>query len=98
MLGCVLFVNIIYLRVGLMLKVMFLVVYFFKVMFCIVDLKELLDLKCILGNFIVYEFFGLVEKIIKIEILIDVVEIKENVDEFLLYSLILNFDIYIGVD
>lgn len=33
-----------------------------------------------------------------IEILIDVVEIKENVDEFLLYSLILNFDIYIGVD
>lgn len=57
---------------------MFLVVYFFKVMFCIVVLKELLDLKCI--YFKVYEFLVLVEKVVKIEILIDVVEIKENVD------------------
>lgn len=67
---------------------MFLVVYFFKVMFCIVDLKELLDLK----------YIGLVGRIENIVILIDRFEINENVDEVLLYGLILNFDMYIGVD
>lgn len=67
---------------------MFLVVYFFKVMFCIVDLNELLDLK----------FIWLVGRIENIVILIDRFEINENVDEVLLYGLILNFDMYIGVD
>lgn len=38
------------------------------------------------------------EKIEKTEILIDAVEIKENVDEPLMHSLISNFDIHIGVD
>lgn len=97
-LGCVSSANIIYSRAGLTPKVMFLVVYFFKVMFRIVDLKELLDPKCTLGNFTVHEFSGLAEKITKTEILIDAVEIKENVDEPSLHSLITNFDIHIGVD
>lgn len=53
---------------------MFLVVYFFKAMFRIVVLKELLDPKC--TYFTVHEFSALAEKIAKTEILIDAVEIK----------------------
>lgn len=56
---------------------MFLVVYFFKVMFRIVDLKELLDPKCTLGYLYVHEFSGLAERIENTAILIDRVEIKE---------------------
>lgn len=98
MLGCVSSANIIYSRAGLTTKVMFLVVYFFKVMFRFVDLKELLDPKCTFEYFTVHEFSGLAEKIAKTETLIDAVEIKENVDELSLHSLISNFDIHIGVD
>lgn len=78
MLGCVSSANIIYSRAGLTAIVMFLVVYFFKVMFRIVVLKELLDPKC--TYFKVHEFSALAEKVAKTEILIDAVEIKENVD------------------
>lgn len=97
-LGCVSSANIIYSRAGLTTKVMFLVVYFFKIMFRIVDLKELLDPKCTLRYLTVHEFSGLAEKIATSEIFIDGVEIKENVDEPSLHSLISNFDIHIGVD
>lgn len=98
-LGCVSSANTIYSRAGLTTKVMFLVVCFLKIMFRIVDLKELLDPKCTLRCFTVHEFSGgLAEKIATIDILIDEVEIKENVNEHSLHNLISNFDILIGVD
>lgn len=86
LLGCV--ANVIYSRAGLRTKVMFLVVYFFKAMFRIVDLKELLDPK----------YTGLAGRIENTVILIDRFEINENVDEASLHGLISNFDMHIGVD
>lgn len=96
--GCVSSANIINVKAGLTTKVMILVVYVLKVIFRIVDLKELLDPKCTFIHITVHEFSGLAEKIAKKEILIDAVEMKENVDEPSLHSLISNFDIHIGVD
>lgn len=97
-LGCVFSANITNVETVLTTKVMFLVVYIFKIIFRIVDLRELLDPKCTFEYFTVHEFSGLAEKIAKTEIFIDAVEIKENVDEPSLHSLISNFDIHIGVD
>lgn len=53
-LGSVSSANIINVKGGLRTKVMFLVVYVFKIVFFIVDLKELLDPKCTLGYFSVH--------------------------------------------
>lgn len=97
-LGSVSSANINFPRAGLTTKVFFLVVYIFKIMFRIVDLKNLLDPNYTSNNFPFHEFSGLAEKIAKTNILIDAVEIKENVDEPSLHSLISNFDIHIGVD
>lgn len=49
-------------------------------------------------EFLMYDMVGLVERLERIVSFIDVVDVEEYVDELMLYSLIFNVDIYIGVE
>lgn len=93
------FVGLVFFVVGLLLWVVFFVVFFLKIFFSVFDLKVMLKLELIS---MVFEFFsyginGLVEKIERIVIFIDVVDDEEYVDDLMLNDLIFNVDIYIGI-
>lgn len=90
--------KLVFIMIEVMRKVVILVIYFFKIIFCIIDFKVIFDFKCLEKSINMYELLGLVEKMERIEVCIDVVDVVEDVDELVLYSLVFNVDIYIGVD
>lgn len=97
-LSCVLVLfGFVFFMCSVVLYVVFLVVYFLKVIFYIINLKKMIDFKVKLYDLIWYDLVGLVEKLEKIVIFIDVVDDEEYVDELMLKGLLFNVDIYIGV-
>lgn len=56
----------------------------------------MLDLKIKIND--IYSFVGLVERLKSFNSFFNVVDDNENVDEFVINGIILNVDIYIGVD
>lgn len=56
----------------------------------------MLDLKVNINE--IYDFVGLVERLKSFNSYFNVVDDNENVDEFFIQGIILNVDIYIGVD
>lgn len=77
------FVGLVFLIVGLFLWVLFLVVFFLKIIFCIFDFKVMLKFELMVNEFLRYDLFGLVEWLKKIVIFIDVVDEEEYVDELI---------------
>lgn len=58
----------------------------------------MLKFELMVYEFLSYEMVGLVERLKRIVIFIDVVDVEEYVDELMLQSLIFNVDIYVGVE
>lgn len=85
-LSCILVLFVlVFFMCGVVLYVVFLVVYFLKVIFYFINLKNMLDFKVkLFYDIFWYDLVGLVEKLEKIVIFIDVVDDEEYVDEFML--------------
>lgn len=75
----------------------FLVAYFLKVIFHIINLKKTIDPKVKSHDSIRHDLAGLAEKLEKTVIFIDAVDDEEHVDESTLKGLLSNVDIHIGV-
>lgn len=97
--GCVLSIpKLVFTMTDVMRKVVVLVIHFLKIIFRITDLKVIFDPKCSEKSINLHELSGLAEKMERIEVCIDAVDVAEDVDEPALHSLVSNVDIHIGVD
>lgn len=97
--GCVLSIpKLVFTMTEVMRKVVVLVIHFLKIIFRITDLKVIFDPKCSEKSINMHELSGLAEKMERMEVCIDAVDVLEDVDEPTLHSLVSNVDIHIGVD
>lgn len=97
--GCVLSIpKLVFTMTDVMRKVVVLVIHFLKIIFRITDLKVIFDPKCSEKSINLHELSGLAEKMERIEVCIDAVDVAEDVDEPALHSLVSNVDIHVGVD
>lgn len=97
--GCVLSTpKLVFTMTEVMRKVVVLVIHFLKIIFRITDLKLIFDPKCSEKSINMHELSGLADKMERMEVCIDAVDVLEDVDEPTLHSLVSNVDIHIGVD
>lgn len=83
---------------GVMENVMRLVVYVLKIIFHSSDLCAIFDPKCSIGNINHNELSGVAEKLKNINVCIDNIEEKENVNDLDVHWLVSNVDIHVGVE
>lgn len=84
-LGCICFLLVCGCLVfGLVLVVLWLVIFFLKIIFRVIDIKLFFDFKIVLYEIIWYELVGLVERLERIDIFINVIDVDEYVDDCVL--------------